>query len=281
MLGTGLTLSRVGVKGYFTLKQKIFLGVHNTYSMEIKELPKPRQYFRKRSIQKMYPRAHGILCVSEGVADDLAYNVGFDRSRLDVIYNPIITPDFAEKGTLPVEHPWFRESQPPVILSVGRLTKQKDFPTLIKAFAMVSSSYSCRLMILGEGSDRESLENLIKDLGIEDRVDIPGFTPNVLSYMARAQLFVLSSAWEGLPTVLIEALAVGTSVVSTDCPSGPREILKDGTFGTLVPTGQPQKLAEAILNTLKSRPNSDLIKQRAKDFSVEASAMEYIRVLTA
>ena len=263
----------------FGIKAKIFLGVHNTYSMEIKELSCLRRYFRRRSIKKMYPLAHRILCVSKGVADDLAGIMGVDRSQLNVIYNPIVTQDFEQKAALPVEHPWFQKSKQPVIMGAGRLTRQKDFPTLIKAFAIVSSSVPCRLVILGEGDDRLSLQDLIRNLRLDDRVDLSGFVDNLPSYMKRARLFVLSSAWEGFGNVLVEAMSVGTPVVSTDCPNGPREILENGALGALVPTGEPEKLADAILDALRSKPNPDFLRRRAQEFSVEVAAKKHLQLL--
>jgi glycosyltransferase involved in cell wall biosynthesis len=136
---------------------------------------------------------------------------------------------------------------------VGRLQQQKDYPTLLHAFAQVRQTRPVHLLILGEGKERAQLEELIKKLGLEDDVSMPGFVMNPYAYMARASMFVLSSRWEGLPTVLIEALCCGTPVVSTDCPSGPREILKDGQYGQLVPVGEANALAQAIASTLDSK----------------------------
>jgi len=138
-------------------------------------------------------------------------------------------------------------------VAVGRLQMQKDYPTLLHAFAQVRKNRPVRLLILGEGKDRLALEELIKELGLEQDVSLPGFVMNPYAYMARASLFVLSSRWEGLPTVLIEALCCGTPVVSTDCPSGPREILRDGQYGQLVPVGDVDGLAQAIEAALNSK----------------------------
>jgi glycosyltransferase involved in cell wall biosynthesis len=144
------------------------------------------------------------------------------------------------------DHPWFQAGQPPVIIGVGRLTRQKDFPTLIRAFAELRRRSPARLLILGEGEERPRREALAGELGVSDHVALPGFVENAMGCMAGSALFVLSSAWEGLPTVLIEALAAGTRVVSTDCPSGPREILQNGRLGALVPVGDAAALAQAM-----------------------------------
>ena len=171
-----------------------------------------------------------------------------------MIYNPIVTSDLLKKSEAPLEHPWFKSGEPPVILGVGRLTAQKAFDVLITAFAQVRESQQARLLILGEGEDRPMLEALVKRLGLEQDIALPGFVSNPYSYMAHASLFVLSSRWEGLPTVLVEAMSVGTPVIATDCPSGPREILRDGQYGPLVPVDDPAALARAIQNLLANHP---------------------------
>jgi glycosyltransferase involved in cell wall biosynthesis len=170
-----------------------------------------------------------------------------------VIYNPsVMASEVLEKAKSPLDHPWFKPDQPPVLIAIGRLEQQKDYPTMIKAFAEVRQAQPARLLILGEGRDRISLEKLIKEYGLDQDVSLPGFVSNPYAYLSRADLFVLSSRWEGLPTVLIEALCCGTQVVSTDCPSGPREILKDGKYGRLTPVGDVGALAAAINLSLKN-----------------------------
>ncbi|MGQ9488913.1 MAG: glycosyltransferase, partial [Armatimonadota bacterium] len=184
-----------------------------------------------------YRRAHAVVAVSQGVANELVHYVGIPEHTVRVIYNPIITPTLLRKAQEPLDHPWFRDGEPPLILGAGRLTKPKDFPTLIRAFAIVRQQRPARLMILGEGEERPLLESLARELGIEADVSLPGFVQNPYAYMKHSAVFVLSSRWEGLPTVLIEALAVGTPVVATNCPSGPAEILDGGRIGALVEVG--------------------------------------------
>ena len=176
------------------------------------------------------------------------------------------------------DHPWFAPGQPPVILGVGRLTPQKDFPTLVRAFSQVRRLRAARLVILGEGEGRAELEALADELGVKEDLALPGFQNNALSYMAHSAVFVLSSAWEGLPTVLIEALAAGTRVVSTDCPSGPREILQDGRFGALVPVGDASALARAILETLE-RPASCVSPDALHSFTRDAAVDHYLHLI--
>ena len=181
-----------------------------------------------------------VIANSRGAADDLvgaAPNLAPQVTR--VIHNPVVWPELAEKAVEPVDHPWFQDSSLPVVLAAGRLVPVKDYPTLLEAFAnVVLKVRLARLVVLGEGPERAALRLLVEDLGIEDAVDFPGFVSNPYSYMSRAKLFALSSLYEGSPNVLVQAMACGTPVVSTDCPSGPREILRDGALGRLGPSGR-------------------------------------------
>jgi glycosyltransferase involved in cell wall biosynthesis len=231
-------------------------------------------------IRRFYPWADGIVVVSKGVGDDLAQVAGLPRPHMQVIYNPIVTPELREKAQAPLEHPWFEPARPPVILAVGRLRPQKDFPTLIRAFAQVRQTRSARLLILGEGSERPGLEALVGQLGLEQDVSLPGFVANPYPYMARAPLFVLSSRWEGLPGVLIEALYCGALLIATDCPSGPREILADGQYGQLVPVGDVSALAQAMSLALAGkgvRPT----QESWRPFEQETVVNQYLKVLLA
>jgi glycosyltransferase involved in cell wall biosynthesis len=201
-----------------------------------------------------YPRADAIVAVSRDMAVDLARSIGVPPGRVEVIVNPVISPELTTLAAMPLEHPWFATGQPPVVVGIGRLEPQKDFGTLIRAIGLVRRERPARLLILGEGGERPSLEALVRELGLRDDVALPGFVDNPYAYLARAAVFALSSVYEGLPTVLIEALALGTPVVSTDCPNGPREILDDGRLGRLVPIEQPDVLAAAIAATLDESP---------------------------
>ena len=211
-------------------------------------------------------------------ADDLAHTCGLPRETVQVIYNPVINPAVMAVAREKPDHPWLAAGEPPVILGVGRLTAQKDFPTLIRAFAEVRKQQPTRLIILGEGEDRPRLEALADELRVRPDVDLPGFRRDAMAFMARSALFVLSSAFEGLPTVLIEALAAGTAVVSTDCPSGPREILQDGRLGRLVPVGDPVKLAEAMLDTLR-RPPGPISAEMLAPFTRDVAVDHYLRLI--
>lgn len=230
---------------------RLMISEHLTISVATQNAVRLRGRYLPLLAKRTYPWANGIVAVSEGVAEDLAHILGLPRKKIEVIYNPVITPELLEKAGEPVDHPWFQPGEPPVVLGVGRLTEQKDFPTLLRAFALVRKERAARLVILGEGEDRPELKALVDELGIAEDVDMPGFVDNPYGYMAGAAVFALSSRWEGLPTVLIEAMALGKPVVATDCPSGAREILNDGRYGTLVPVGDAKRLATGISGMLE------------------------------
>ena len=229
-------------------------------------------------IRWFYPRADKVVCVSQGVADDLIETIGLPPEKLSVVYNPVVSDVLIEKSRAALDHAWFEPSEPPVILGVGRLTVQKDFAVLLRAVAQVRAVRPVRLVILGEGELRSTLERLAQELGIAADVLMPGFVANPFPWMRRAALFVLSSLWEGLPGVLIEAMACGTPVVSTNCQSGPEEILENGRWGRLVPVGDANALAQAIDATLGDSHKPKVIV-RANDFSTDRAVEAYLSLL--
>ncbi|MDK2887525.1 MAG: hypothetical protein PWP72_403 [Thermoanaerobacter sp.] len=261
------------------LRCRMVVSVHSIVSRAADNAPAARGRLMPYFIRWFYPWADGVVAVSQGVAEDLARTTGLPRERIQVIYNPIVTPELLDKAREPLDHPWFAPGQPPVILSAGRLTAAKDFPTLIRAFATVRTGRLVRLMVLGEGEERSKLEALVHELGLEDDVSLPGFVDNPYAYMARAAVFVLSSAWEGFGNVLVEAMAVGTPVVSTDCQSGPAEILEGGKWGRLVPVGNAEMLAHAIISTLNTSFDSNSLINRAQMFELSSIAERYLEVL--
>lgn len=230
-------------------------------------------------VRRFYTWADGIIAVSSGVADDLAQVTRLPRERIEVIHNPVVDPELSAKQKEPLDHPWFAEGQPPVMLSVGRFKKQKDFPTLLRAFSRLRSTREVRLVILGEGKKEREIRSLARVLGITNEIDLPGFDPNPFRYLSRAACFVLSSAWEGLPRVLIESLACGCPAVSTDCPSGPREILEGGKYGPLVPVGDDRAMANAIAQILDHPPDRDELRSRGAAFAVDSSTERYFAAL--
>lgn len=209
-----------------------------------------KKIIEKIVVSKVYPLADGIVTVSRGAAQDLSIYAGISPARIQVINNPVISEQLLRAAQQPVHHPFFNADEDPVILGVGRLTEQKDFSTLIQAFDILRKRIRARLIILGDGEERPTLENLIRSSGLQDVVDLFGFELNPFAFMKKASVFVLSSKWEGLPGVLIQALACDCPVVSTDCLSGPSEILKDGQYGHLVPVGDAQAIASAIESVL-------------------------------
>jgi glycosyltransferase involved in cell wall biosynthesis len=235
------------------IPQRLVIIEHNSLSSVVRSNSDRRWKVYPRLAGWFYPWADAIIAVSNGVKEDLTRSAGISSDLIQVIYNPIVTSELKKKSEQPVEHRWFKEGEPPVILSVGRLTDQKAFDVLIQAFSLVRKNHPARLLILGEGENRLGLEALIKQLGLEQDVELMGFVPNPYPYLAKASLFVLPSRWEGLPTVLVEALYLGADIVATDCPGGTREILKDGQLGRLVPVDDPLVLAEAVVGSMKER----------------------------
>lgn len=226
-----------------------------------------------------YPWADRVVVISDGVGSDLRQFLGLRASKIKTIYNPVIGAELAGHSAECVDHPWLQSGGPEVILAVGRLTRQKDYPTLLHAFAAVKKIRPSRLMILGEGPQRQELLELSKSLGISNEVAFLGFVANPWRYMRAADLLVLSSRWEGFGNVLPEAMACGTPVVSTDCPSGPREILEDGRWGALAPVGDAKELAACILQQLQVGAPDGMVESVLKRFHEDRITEEYLRVL--
>ncbi len=231
------------------------------------------------AVSNAYRRADGIVAVSGSVANDLSKNTQIGHKAIKTIYNPVVDKSLHELADKPLDHPWFKPDAAPLILAAGRLIAQKDFQTLIRAFALLRSKRQAKLIILGEGGQRPELESLAKELGVGSDVEMPGFVDNPYQYMSRASVFALSSLYEGLPGVLIQALACGCPVVSTDCPGGSAEILEHGRYGQLVPVGNQKALADAIDSVLDKAINKDELKNRASLYLVEYAAEQYLGYL--
>ncbi len=231
----------------------------------------------KASMRWLQPRADALLAVSRGAADDLAQFAGLPPGSVQAQYNPIVAraPRVASNTPMDRETAWWHGSHRK-LLAVGTLKADKDFPTLLRAFARLRQQVDARLLILGEGEERPALQALVHELGLEHAVELPGFVVDTAPYYARADLFVLSSTHEGFGNVIVEALDHGVPVVSTDCPSGPREILQDGKYGTLVPVGDVDALAQAMLAALHAPHDPAALKARARDFAVDTIADQYL-----
>ncbi len=237
------------------------------------------RWLRVAPMRLSYRRVECVVAVSEGVAADTARLTGLPAARIAVVRNPVLTPRLAELAAAPCPHPWLTDGGDPVVLGAGRLTEQKDFATLLRAFARLDAERPARLIVLGEGRLRAVLESLATELGVRARVALPGFDANPYAWMARAQLFVLSSAWEGSPNVLTEALALGVPAVATDCPSGPRELLAGGRFGPLVPVGDPGALAAAMRATLAAPLPAATLRTAVAGYTQDAAADGYLAAL--
>jgi len=232
-------------------KGKTIISVHTTTTRSCYNKLSLKSLITPTLVKLFYNKSDLIIAVSKGVSDDLTKKLKI-KNKIITIYNPIDLKNIRLKSMETPSHPWLKNKETPILLGVGRLTKAKNFPLLIKATSLVIKKTPVRLIILGEGSDQAKINKLIKKLGLQQIISMPGFVKNPYSYMRRSSVFVLSSLWEGFGNVIVEALATSTPVVSTDCPNGPREILENGKYGTLVPIGDPYKMANAILSTIRS-----------------------------
>jgi glycosyltransferase involved in cell wall biosynthesis len=241
------------------------------------ETRNPKRKLRKEG--RLLGQMDGIGAVSACLADETASVYGLARDRIDVLPNPVVTDELLAKAQAKPDHPWLAPDSVPLILGAGRLDAQKDFATLIKAFARVREDRPCRLLIAGDGPQRSALETLVNDLALRNDILLPGHLADLPAWMRQAALFVLSSAWEGFGNVLVEAMAIGTPVVSTDCRCGPREILQNGRWGPLVQVGDDTALARAMVATLDEPPRSESLYEATARYSATASAKAYLGAL--
>jgi len=253
----------------------VFVSATNMPSVVI------RRSLQRAMARRLYPSADGIIAVSRGVADDVITTLRVPEHRVHVIYNPVITRDFEARCRANIDSQWLdEESDTPVIVSAGRFTQQKDFVTLIDAFAQLRTTRPARLLLLGEGEDRAQLEARVAAHGLTADIALPGHVSDPVPYMRQASLFAFASRYEGLGNVLVEALASGTRIVATDCPSGPREILADGRYGRLVPMGDAAALASAMGSALdEPRPPTADVEAACHPFTAPAVAHQYLRLL--
>lgn len=267
-------------------KPILLIGAHNSFSAKIASPDNVKDKYLLRPLSRFFfHRAEAIVSVSHGVSDDLVRSLGLDAKKLHVIYNPVVSPDLVRKARDPLEHRWLDQrhnSNFKTLLSVGRLVEQKGFSVLLDAFARLPNREGYRLVIVGDGPLAGPLMAQLQVLGVEEWVDFVGYDSNPYRYMSRADLFVLSSKWEGLANVLIEAMACGCAVVATDCPYGPNEILEDGKYGALVPVGDAQALTNAILESFNGKraqvSATDLVL-RANDFTDERATEAYVNLI--
>lgn len=274
-----LTVIALWARVLARVPMRVVVAEHATWSRsELLERPAVGWQIRS-SMHRFFPRADGIVAVSEGAGDDLARFAGLDRAAISTIYNPIVEEALARPTVTPSEPgDWFAGGHRR-ILAVGTLKSIKDYATLLNAFAILRQRHDAHLLILGEGECRPELEAQARELGIADSVSMPGFVIDPMPYYRQADLFILSSIAEGFGNVIVEALVVGTPVVSTDCQSGPREILCDGKYGLLVPVGDARALAEAMNTSLTSHHDHEALMARAQDFTIDIATDRYLELL--
>jgi glycosyltransferase involved in cell wall biosynthesis len=260
---------------------KLFLCEHIGLSDHIRRDLDVKPALARAIVSLTHSRASGVIAVSLGAAADLAAFGRMPNHRVSTIHNPVADPRQAIRA---------RESTPSDgfggtgqrfrtrIVSVGTLKPQKNHSLLLKAFSLIAEELDASLVILGEGSERAPLEQQVEDLGLQDRVELPGFHQDPVPWLESADLFVLSSDYEGFANVIVEALACGTPVVSTDCSYGPAEILSKGKYGVLVPVGDAHHLADGMRQALLRRWNPQELKHRALDFAIPKQGDEYLKV---
>jgi glycosyltransferase involved in cell wall biosynthesis len=258
---------------------RLILSSGTTLSIDLQNRGGFERWLQRSSFKWLYPFADKLIVTSAGVADDTHTCTGLAREHIEVVPSPVIPDALLQQKLSCPDHPWFADHDIPLIISVGELCSRKDFGTLIRGFARLRQQQVCRLMILGRGKKKAALEQLAIELGVGEDVAFPGFVDSPYNYMAHADLFAFTSQWEGLGFVLIEALAVGTPVVSVDCPHGPAEILQQGKYGQLIAVGDDQALAIAMQQGLEQSLAPDALQEAAKPYTVSAATDAYLRVL--
>jgi glycosyltransferase involved in cell wall biosynthesis len=259
---------------------RVVIRINNTLTEELRAARGPvARVIRPAMARALYPGANAIVAVSHGAGESLRRALGELAVPLHVIPNPVVLPSLYSQASQPPDHPWFNEDSTPVLLAVGRLVPQKDFVTLIQAFALVRRQTTVRLLILGEGHERPRLESLIAEIGLQNDVQLPGFVSNPYPYIAAARGVILSSRYEGAPSVLVEALALGTPVASTDCPSGPREMLEGGRWGRLTRVGDVSDLAAAMMEILRGSPYPAPSSEELARYHLDHAIDRYLAVL--
>lgn len=258
-------------------KTNFAIADHPSLDSALKEFSLIKRIMWMFLIFILYRFADKHIAVSKGVANAMSKFGRIKMSNISILPNPVITDKIFTDASVKINHPFFQNNKP-VFLYVGRLSYEKDVSNLLYSFKKVQESIASHLIIIGDGPDRKDLEQIAKKINISDKISFLGHQDNPYPYFLQSDLLVLSSTREGLPTVLIEALALGLKVVSTDCPSGPSEILDNGTYGTLVKLGDSNAFAESIVSTLNSStpkvPKSELEK-----YTVKSAVLNYIKTL--
>lgn len=251
-----------------------------TLSVDLARRSALDRWLQSRSVRHLYPRAHGTIVPSTGAAVDLARLMPRGADLIHVVPSPIVREDLPALASAPAQDPWLETAKGPLIVAVGELSPRKDHAMLLRAFARLKVRRpELRLAILGRGGQRDDLLRQITELGLEGAVHLPGFLSNPYSWMARACLLAHTAHWEGMPVVLVESLSLGIPVVSTDCPSGPREILADGRLGPLVPVGDDETMAAAMDRVLDNPPDPQELRRAAEPYRVDRSVSAYLEAM--
>jgi glycosyltransferase involved in cell wall biosynthesis len=276
---TQTNIIAVWAKRLARIPVKVVLTEHNVISAITADAPMVRTRMTPFLVRRFYPWADELIAVSQGSAEDLSRTLANPSRKVHVIYNPIIGPEFWQRAAAPLNDSRIVSDTRPMVLAVGRLHYHKDYPTLLRAFAILRRSIDARLVFLGDGEERRALETLTQELELETSVSFLGNVPNPLPYMKWAKVLALSSVVEALPTVLIEALAMNLPIVAADCPTGPREILCGGAYGTLVPVGDHERMAKSLLDVLRAA-NAPAIPRRALErFQQDHVIEQYLAVM--
>ena len=272
----------LGLVSFFSKSYKLFFREANTMNAVV-SLPLLKRIIYKTVMRFSYISADGVIANSDDTRHDLIKNSIVSNEKVSVVGNPVLPTDYKEKSEAILNHPWFDSQDFKVALSVGRLHSQKNQQLLVRAFARVSQLLpDLRIVILGEGEKKASLQKLAEELGVLDKFEIIAFQANPYPYYRNADLFVLTSDWEGFGNVLVEAMACGTPVISTDCPGGPKTILQNGQYGTLIPVGDEEALVNALLKHFQGQANTDVEAaiDNARKYTVESVAERYLMILT-
>lgn len=264
-------------KIFSKVETKIFISEHTSLDTGLKEVPFIKRIISKICIRLLYRKADGLIAISNGVAKYMAKYSNLPIESIKVIYNPVITKKMFEMSKVDINHPFF-ENEDPTVLAVGRLSPEKDYPTLLESIKIANEIKPINLIIIGDGPEKEKISKKITDLKLNNRVSLMGHVLNPYPYFVKSNLYVLSSTREGLPTALIEALALKTPVVSTDAKSGPREILKDGKYGMLVPAQNNKELAKAIIESVKEE-TVEIPEKAINKYLIDEAVENYLKLV--
>lgn len=272
-----MNLALLIISPFLIGRPRIILREANPPRFSMGGLPKGKLFIWLYS--RLYKRSDAIVAISTDVSNDIQKTLKVKKEKIRIIYNPVDISGIQKKSREKVLHKWFNEKNVPIIISVGRLVEQKDHTTLIKAFAKVRRKKLCKLLILGEGYYYTKLKKMVDNLNLSSDVEFLGFVSNPFKYIHNSDLFVLSSKWEGFGMVLIETLALGTPIVSTDCLGGPHEILNNGEYGKLVPVGNDDIMADKIIEMLNNPSDKKKLISRAMDFDISKIKTQYEQIL--